>query len=153
MSFGYAIGDVIAVTQLAWNTVQNARKTCGEHDELTREVLSLHVVLRRLEQEVEKPENPINDVNSGGTHREELRVIFGGCKKVLNILDQVLTKYNALGTRKDRQEAMATDTLWKWQDDESGRNEGQVDVLHISYVSVLEHGVSGHDGKGGTTNE
>lgn len=100
MSFGYAIGDVIAVTQLAWNTVQNARKACGEHDELTREVLSLHVVLRRLEQEVEKPENPINEVNSGGTHREELRVIFDGCKKVLNILDQVLTKYNALSERE-----------------------------------------------------
>lgn len=100
MSFGYAVGDVIAVTQLAWNTVQNARKACGEHDELSREVLSLHVVLRRLEQEVEKPENPINDVESGDTHREELRVIFDGCKKVLNILDQVLTKYNALSERE-----------------------------------------------------
>ena len=100
MSFGYAIGDVITVAQLAWNTVQNARRACGEHDELTREVLSLHVVLRRLEQEVEKPENPINDFNSGGTHREELRVIFDGCKRVLNILDQILTKYNALSEQE-----------------------------------------------------
>lgn len=100
MSFGYSIGDVITVTQLAWKTVQNARKACGEYDELTREVLSLHIVLRRLEQEAEKPENPINDVKSGDTYKEELGDVFDGCKRVLNILDQVLTKYNALSERE-----------------------------------------------------
>lgn len=100
MSFGYSIGDVITVTQLAWRTVQNARKACGEYDELTREVLSLHIVLRRLEQELEKPENPINDVKSGDTYKEELEDVFDGCKRVLNILDQVLTKYNALSERE-----------------------------------------------------
>ena len=57
MSFGYSVGDAVLITQLAWKTVQNARKACGEHDELTREVLSLHVVLSRLEQEVEKRGN------------------------------------------------------------------------------------------------
>lgn len=100
MSFGYSIGDAVLITQLAWKTVQNARKACGEHDELTREVLGLHVVLRRLEQEVEKPGNPINNGNSGDTYKEELMVIVDGCKKVLNVLDQVLTKYNALSERE-----------------------------------------------------
>lgn len=100
MSFGYSIGDVITVTALAWKTVQNARKACGEYDELTREVLSLHIVLRRLEQEVEKPENPINDVKSGDTYKEELGDVFDGCKRILNILDQVLTKYNALSEQE-----------------------------------------------------
>lgn len=92
MSFGYSIGDAVLLTQLAWETVQNARKACGEHDELTREIVSLHVVLRRLEQEVEKPGNPINDDESGDTYMEELGVIVDGCKKVLHVLDQVLTK-------------------------------------------------------------
>ncbi len=100
MSFGYSIGDAVSLTQLAWKTVQNARKACGEHDELTREVLSLHVVLRRLEQEVEKPGNPISGGKSGETYKQELKVIVDGCRKVLNLLDQVLTKYNALSEQE-----------------------------------------------------
>lgn len=95
MSFGYSIGDAVLLTQLAWKTVQNARKACGEHDELTREALSLHVVLRRLEQEVEKPGIPISDV-----YKEELEVILGGCEQVLSVFDQVLTKYNALSEQE-----------------------------------------------------
>ncbi len=98
MSFGYSVGDAVLLSQLAWKTVQNARKACGEHDELTREALSLHVVLRRLEQDAEKPGSPINRPND--TYREELDVVFDGCKKVLNVLDQVLTKYNALSDQE-----------------------------------------------------
>ena len=94
MSFGYSAGDAILLTQLAWTVVQNSRKACGEHDELTREVLSLHVVLQRLEHEVAKPESLIN--RPGGTCGEELEVIVGGCRRVLRILDQILEKYNAL---------------------------------------------------------
>jgi hypothetical protein len=56
MSFGYAVGDFFLVTQLAWATVQNARRACGAYDELTREVCNLHIVLRRLEHEASKPE-------------------------------------------------------------------------------------------------
>lgn len=100
MSFGYSIGDAVLLTQLAWKTVQNARKACGEHDELTRETLSLHVVLRRVEQEVEEPENPVNDDKFRQTYKEELKVILDGCKMVLNVLDQVLTKYNALSEQE-----------------------------------------------------
>ena len=87
MSFGYSIGDAILLTQLAWKTFQNAHKACGEYDELTQEVLSLHVVLRRLEQAVEKPKNLLNGVRSGDSDNEELQVIVNGCRRVLSILD------------------------------------------------------------------
>ena len=60
MSFGYSVGDIVFLSTLAYNAVQNSRRACGEHDELTREVLALHVVLRHLEQEVARPESPIN---------------------------------------------------------------------------------------------
>ena len=108
MSFGYSIGDAVLLTQLAWKTVQNARKACGEHDELTQEALSLHVVLRRLEQEAEKPESPFNGVQSGDSDKEELQVIIDGCRRVLSVLDQVLTKYNALGEQE-----RSTRKLWQ----------------------------------------
>lgn len=119
MSFGYGIGDAILLTQLAWKTVQKARKACGEHDELTREVLCLHVVLRRLEQEAEKPGSPINDEESGGTFKEELTVIVDGCKKVLNALDQGLTKYNALS-----EQGRSGRKLWQKIEFGNGKMEG-----------------------------
>lgn len=94
MSFGFSPSDIVLTAQLAWKTVQNSRKACGEYDELTREILSLHVVLQRLEQEAAKPDSPVN--KRGDTCREELRTITSGCQKVLNQLDRVLEKYNGL---------------------------------------------------------
>lgn len=81
MSFGYSVGDALLLTQLAWKTVQNARKACGEHDELTEEVLSLHIVLRRLEQELKKPEHPVDNILSGDSNKEELLIIVNGCRR------------------------------------------------------------------------
>lgn len=57
-------------------------------------------MLPRLEQEVEKPGNPFNDDKSGGMYKEEVNSMCDGRKRVLNVLDQVLTKRNALGERE-----------------------------------------------------
>ena len=98
MSFGFSISDAISLGQLAWNAVQSSRKACGEHDELTREVSSLHVILLRLQQEMEKPESLI--IKNGDTCREELQVIIDDCGKVLRQLDKILNKYNALSEQE-----------------------------------------------------
>ena len=97
MSFGTSIGDVILLTQLAWKTVTNTRKACGEYDDLTQQVLGLHVVLSRLQQEVEKPESLFQRRDSW---KEELGSIATGCHKALGLLNQVLDKYNALSERE-----------------------------------------------------
>ena len=94
MSFGYSVGDAVMLTQLAWKTVKNTQKACGEHDELTQEVLGLHLVLRRLEQEISKPDSPLN--RSGDSYEEEIETIIRGCSKVLRVLDTILEKYNRL---------------------------------------------------------
>lgn len=94
MSFGFSVSDFAQLVQLALKMVQNSRKACGEHDELTRETSSLHTVLRRVQQEVSKPESPIN--RPGDSYREELASITSGCRMVLNVMDKVLEKYNAL---------------------------------------------------------
>ena len=94
MSFGYAVGDFLALTQLAWRVVENSRKACGAHAELTREATSLHIVLQRLEREVSKPRSILiqNDDNRG----DELAVLSGDCNRVLRVLSRILEKYNAL---------------------------------------------------------
>jgi hypothetical protein len=105
MSFGYAVGDVIAVTQLAWRTVQNTRKACGEHDELTREVSCLHLMLRRVQHEASKPDSIFQRAPDDTT--KELHTAVEGCGKALGILDKIVVKYNNLS-----QEERAGRKLW-----------------------------------------
>ncbi|KAH8769741.1 hypothetical protein BGZ57DRAFT_733128, partial [Hyaloscypha finlandica] len=108
MSFGYALGDFVLLTQLAWDVVQNSRKACGVHDELTSEVASLHIVLRRLEIEVSKPNSILTRSEDSLDRREELAQLSGDCKRVLRVLHGILEKYNALSEEK-----RSVTKLWK----------------------------------------
>lgn len=98
MSFGYSVGDFLLLTQLAYRTVQNARKACGAHDDLAREVSSLHTVLQRVEGEVLKPESILNKTEDN--RRRELARLARHCERVLKVLEQILDKYNALPNEK-----------------------------------------------------
>ena len=95
MSLGYLAGDVITIMQLALKIVLNTRKACGEYEELTQEVLALHLVLRRLKQELTTPKSLLN--RSADGYREEIEIHIRGCSKVLRVLDTILKKYNRLG--------------------------------------------------------
>ena len=106
MSFGFSASDVVLLVQSAWTTVQNSRKACGEYADLTREITSLHVNLRRLEREIAKPESPIN--RPSDTCRQDLAPIIDGCGKELDVMDKILEKYNALSD-----EERSKGKLWK----------------------------------------
>ena len=106
MSFGFSPSDVVLLVQLAWRTVQNSRKACGEHAELTCEIKALHINLQRLERESVKVESPLN--RPSDTCREDLAPIVNGCGKALDVLDRILEKYNALSDGQRRK-----GKLWK----------------------------------------
>ncbi|CAF9935778.1 hypothetical protein IMSHALPRED_010346 [Imshaugia aleurites] len=98
MSFGWSGSDVFLLAQLAWNTVQNARKACGEYDGLTRETMRLHAMLQRLKQEVAKSDSPVN--RPGDTSKEQLECIASDCEVVLKLLDKMVAGYVALSEEK-----------------------------------------------------
>jgi hypothetical protein len=98
MSFGYSVGDAVALAQLAWNTFQGVRQACGEHDELISEVSSLHRVLQRLQRELANPDSLLN--RASDDRRQELNELGSGCKRILNVMNSVVTKYNALSEDK-----------------------------------------------------
>lgn len=98
MSFGISIGDFIVLTQLASDVVQGARRACGAHDELTREVTSLHIVLRQLEREVGKPHSILN--SNDDDRKIELITLADHCQKSLKVLSNILDKYNGLSEEK-----------------------------------------------------
>ena len=105
MSFGWSASDIASLVKLAYTTTQGARAACGQYDELTRQISSLHTILKRLHLEVAKPESSINRQESYG---RELKSIAAGCDEVLTRLDKILVKYNALSEQE-----RSTRRLWK----------------------------------------
>jgi len=94
MSFGYSIGDGFALVQLAWKTVKGIRRACGEYGELAREASSLHSALRRLRRELSNPESLLNRADD--ERKKELDKLGHGCEQVLEVMNDVVTKYNLL---------------------------------------------------------
>jgi hypothetical protein len=78
--------------------VQNARKACGTHSALVREVNSSHVVLVRLESEVEKEGSIFSggegseDKDGRGAKMRELLGLMRECERVLKISKEILEK-------------------------------------------------------------
>jgi hypothetical protein len=98
MSFGFSLGDFVTLSKLVSDVVKGTREACGTHDELTREVSSLEVVLQRLENEAAKPQSILN---SGDDNRmEELATLASHCYSVLNVLKKIVDKYNGLSAEK-----------------------------------------------------
>ena len=98
MASPVAIGDVIAVSNLAWKTIQGARKVCGEYDGLTQEVKTIYTLLQRLKRELDNSESLLNQAD--GESKEELGLLVDQCERALHILDVILDKYNALGDKE-----------------------------------------------------
>jgi hypothetical protein len=98
MSFGYSVGDFVLIIQLAYSTVQNARKACGAHSALAKKVISLHVVLVRLESEVWREgsllsgEGGSEDKDGRDEKRKDLEGLVRDCERVLKVLASILTK-------------------------------------------------------------
>lgn len=93
--FGYSISDVIAFGEFVYKVVKNSRKACGEHDELTSEVSAFHVALKHLETEIKRPASPLTHPH-GTDHGLVLTDLVHDSRKLLENLDNILVKYNAL---------------------------------------------------------
>jgi hypothetical protein len=104
MYFGFGIGDVIAITQLACKTVEEAYHACGRYDELTREMSNLHKVLIGVCDVLTKPTPAPPFVNNEGNENriQELLNILDSCSSTLRVLNKVLAMYNALDEDKKR---------------------------------------------------
>ena len=99
MSFGYGVGDVIAVGTLALRLYVSYRDGPSEYRELTRELLSLHTTLDQLRTDMEDPDS----ILARCTPRKlaKLKDIVGRCHEALEELDTIYEKYNRLeGAKK-----------------------------------------------------
>jgi N-terminal domain on NACHT_NTPase and P-loop NTPases len=91
MSFGFAVGDFIAVWNLASEAIKSFKGAPEGFKSISNEVLSLQAVLQE-----------INETLSGHTlsisRHERLATILRGCRHVLEKLKPILKKYESLGS-------------------------------------------------------
>ena len=95
MSFGFGVGDFIAVGQLCWKVYKKCKESPGNFAQLSAEVSSLQAVIKETEELVSEQSFSPEQV----TRLSQLRQ---GCEAVLNDLEKSLVKYESLGTRSQR---------------------------------------------------
>jgi hypothetical protein len=94
MSFGYSVGDVVVLTQLAWKTYKACKDAPTSFANLAQETQSLHAVLKETEEVLTDSHTKLTPAQ-----QRRLKGVTDGCHGVLNDLDALLQKYDSLGTR------------------------------------------------------
>jgi transcriptional regulator with GAF, ATPase, and Fis domain len=108
MSFGFSVGDIILLVQLAHRTFRRCQKAGEEYNEIACEVHSFHSVLRTLRSEAQRPGSKVFKQDPSST--KELIATADRCKNVLATLDTILAKYEGLKVLEG--EAGAGKKLW-----------------------------------------
>lgn len=96
--FGYAISDIIAVSQLAWNLYRDCKGAPGEFAKLSSVLSTLHITLKELEDET------TNDTTSFGlgSKHEAFGTVVGNVRQSLKDLETLKSKYSSLGSTEKR---------------------------------------------------
>lgn len=107
MSFGYGVGDIIAVSKLAWKVYRSCQDSGDEFKALSGEVLSMHALLRETAEETEVAHIRKNKADSKkkkkpGKEGTDIDIIIDGCNGVLADTEKLLEKYASLGTHSQR---------------------------------------------------
>ncbi len=95
MSFGFAVGDFLAVGQLCWTVYKKCKDSPGNYAELSSEVGALHNVIKETEELLSQ-----QDLTT--EQKVKLTTCRQGCEDVLEDLDGLLAKYESLGTKSRR---------------------------------------------------
>ena len=89
MSFGYGVGDLIAVSRLALKVYTAYRDALDDYRDVADEVRSLHIIINKAARHFEST-TLSNKIQQGG------KEVLEGCQNVLKDLDALIEKYNAL---------------------------------------------------------
>ena len=91
MSFGYGIGDFLAVSRLAWDVYIAFKDAPEDFRNISDEIKSLHII-------VDRNKNKFQDKTLNSDEQGQLREILQGCTNVLGDLDKLHIKYMSLGS-------------------------------------------------------
>ena len=89
MSFGYGVGDIMAVSRLALKVYTAYKDAPDDYRNIADEVKSLHII---IEEAARHFETLSNKKQQGG------KEVLEGCQNVLKDLDALIEKYNVLAS-------------------------------------------------------
>ena len=95
MSFGFAIGDFLAVGELAWKVYKSCKSAPESFGSISQEVLSLHALLKEVEEAYSRQ-------TLTKAQKERLATVRDGCQSVLEDLQKLVSHYESLGTQSKR---------------------------------------------------
>ena len=98
MSFGFGVGDILAVSQLSWKIYRACKDSGDDFRSISDEVSKLYTVLKIAEEDLAKE----CQTDIGAQSKDSFEGIAKGCRSVLVDLDRLLKKYESLGTQEQR---------------------------------------------------
>lgn len=128
MSFGFSVGDFVAILNLAWQVYKSCKDAPGSFRNISQEVLSLHAVLKEVEETL--LDHPIPPSKEAG-----LATVTDGCKDVLQNLQSLVIKYESLGSN--------TKSTWdrmRWHSDDIAELRARLTsniVLLTAYIRYI----------------
>ena len=91
MSYGYAVGDLIAVSTLALKVYTTFKDAPGDYKHISEEVKSLHIIIEVGKQHLERATLSCSQQQKGNE-------VLQGCQSVLEDLDAFIEKYKSLAS-------------------------------------------------------
>lgn len=88
------------IGERSWNVYKACRVASSEFQEIAGEVLSLHAVSKLLQDASEDSKSLVNRATD--SRKLEVSKILRICRRILDAIDNLVTKYHSLGTDKDR---------------------------------------------------
>lgn len=106
MSFGFGIGDFIAVGELCWKLYSQVYKVSRDAPEelrgLNQELGNLHNTIQLLLEELKDPDSVV--LNSGGVRIDTVRRVVSQSEETLKKMQQLSERYAGLQTSSTAQE-------------------------------------------------
>ena len=93
MSYGYGVGDFIAVPKLVWNVCTVYKDAPGDFRNISDEIKSLHIIVDRLKDKFQNK-------TLTSDKQAQLRDILQGCA---GVLEELRTKYTRVGSAQSLQ--------------------------------------------------
>ena len=107
MSFGFEVGDVLAVSKLAWDVYTAYKDAPEDFRNISDEIKSLHII-------VDRNKDRFQDKTLNSNEQVQLREILQGCTNVLGDLDILHTKYMSLGSAQSSSSSSQAIDRIKW---------------------------------------
>ena len=96
MSFGFGVGDIMAISGLAVKVYTAYKDAPDNYRNISDEVKSLHIIINKAARHFESP--TLSDNN-----RQEGQVVLKGCRNVLEDLSSLIENYKSLASANTSQ--------------------------------------------------